>query len=220
MTMPLPVAFDEKYRDRLVPLQTKADFPVSWQGTPIESFVSAINNGEKLNICDSPQLLIVTCIEFRFSLRIPPRFAYVIRRASGRLVGSEFVMAFTLAQGVKDVVLVGHNDCGMAKVAENAPNMVRALTEQGWNEERAEEFVRHHAARHAITDEIDALESEYHRLRRLFRHVRIAPLLACLSDLKLYLPTWYQEQQLGTDQSAEPQILKGTSDLTSMRGER
>jgi carbonic anhydrase len=92
---------------------------------------------------------------------------------------------------VKDVVLVGHNDCGMTKVAENAPNMVAALVQQGWHKERAEEFIRHHAARHAIQDEVDALKDEYQRLHRLFKNVRIAPLLACLAEMKLYVPSWY-----------------------------
>jgi carbonic anhydrase len=191
MTMPLPVAFDPKYKDRLLPLHTKDAIPAEWKGTPIESFIATINYGEPIAASERPQLLIVTCIEFRFSLKIPPRYAYVIRRASGRLVGSEFVMSFILSQGVKDVVLVGHNDCGMTKVAENAPNMVAALVQQGWHKERAEEFIRHHAARHAIQDEVDALKDEYQRLHRLFKNVRIAPLLACLAEMKLYVPSWY-----------------------------
>jgi carbonic anhydrase len=115
----------------------------------------------------------------------------MMRRASGRMIGSEFSLAYTLAKGVKHLALIGHNDCGMTKVAEHKDSMIDALIEQGCHRDRAEDYVIMHAALYAITDEIDSLRSEYMRLRRLFRKLEIAPLFLSLANSKLYIPGWY-----------------------------
>lgn len=120
-------------------------------------------------------------------------FAYVIRRASGRLYGSEFSLAYILSRGVRHICLVGHNDCGMTKIEENKESMINALVEQGWHKDCASEFINMQASRYAMSDEIDALKAEYTRLRRLFKRVEIAPFLVCLSAAKLYIPNWYFE---------------------------
>ena len=82
----------------------------------------------------------------------------------------------------------------MTKVSENISGMIEALVNEGWNRERAEEYIAFHAARHAISDEVTALKREYYRLKRLFKKVQIAPLFVCLADAKLYVPKWYLQQ--------------------------
>lgn len=155
------------------------------------------------------ELLISTCIEFRYALPIPRMYAYVIRRASGRVMGSEFSVGYTLAQGVKYLALIGHNDCGMAKAHANAPRVVQALVDQGWEQEIAQLYVERQIKRHAISDELDALRDEYIRLRKIFRKLTIAPLFVCLHDSKLYLPSWYEEinAELNADDSGVPMEL-------------
>jgi len=122
-------------------------------------------------------------------------FAYVLRRASGRLIGAEFSLAYILSAGVKHICLVGHNDCGMTKVEENKQRMINALIEQGWYPDRAAEFINTQAGMHQMKDELDGLEWEYKRLRRLFRNVVIAPLFVDLSNTQLYIPNWYFEHR-------------------------
>lgn len=176
---------------RLAPIQLKSDVPERWRKTPIESLILAHNFDEPIESQAQPKLIVATCIEYRFVPKIPSSFAYVIRRASGRLIGSEFSLAYVLAKGVKHMALVGHNDCGMTKVLEHKDAMIGALVEQGWHPERATEYINQQAGRYMIADEIDTLKQEYLRLKRLFSKMEIAPLFISLANGKLYIPNWY-----------------------------
>ncbi len=131
-------------------------------------------------------------------------YSYVIRRASGRLIGSEFSVAYVLARGVEYVVMIGHNDCGMTKVPEAAPAMVDTLVREGWHRDRAEEFIRYQSARYVMEDELSALEHEYIRLKRLFKKTHFAPLFVCLADQKLYIPKWYHDRMLSGKENPDP----------------
>lgn len=190
---PLGVTRNAHFNLRLKKLENVDDIPERWRGTPIAAFIGAHNFDQPIEPSGKPELLIATCIEFRFTPKIPSMYAYVIRRASGRLVGSEFTMVYTMSQGVKHVVLVGHDDCGMTKVCQKRDAMIQTLKEQGWSEKRAEEYVANEAGRYAIDDEVDSLESEFYRLLELFPNVEIAPLFVSLNSHRLYLPTWYME---------------------------
>ena len=189
---------DDKYANKLLELNTQEDIPELWRGTPIEALIMAQNMGWPIVPGEHPQMLIVTCIEYRYTPPIPRMYAYMIRRASGRLVGSEFSVGFVLSQGVKHLVLVGHNDCGMVKVPEKGAAVDEALTAQGWNRTLSEQFVRHYTLKHKIVDELGALEAEYLRLGHLFPKLVIAPLFVNLYDSKLYLPKFYLEHKQPT----------------------
>ncbi len=196
---PLPsVKKDAKYADKLLEMTSPEEIPELWRNTPIEALIMAQNSGWPIHPGAEPQLLIVTCIEYRYTPPIPRMYAYMIRRASGRLVGSEFSVGFVISRGVRHLVLVGHNDCGMVKVPEHAGAVVDALTEQGWNRTLSEQFVRHYTIKHKIADELGALEAEYRRLCHIFPKLIIAPLFVDLYDNKLYLPKFYHEHQLPT----------------------
>lgn len=191
MVMPKSISEDPRYAGRLFDMATPADIPDEWKGTPVEKLILSENFETPIEETGKPEILIVTCIEFRYQLPIPSMFAFVIRRASGRLIGSEFSLAYTLYRGVECVALIGHNDCGMTKVLEAKEGMRDALVKHGWHELRAEEFIQYHAGRYGIGDEIDSLEREYWRLKRLFPNLLIAPMFVCLADKKLYVPNWY-----------------------------
>ena len=210
MNIPPPVRADDKYKDSLVEVQSREDIPSAWQGTPIESFIMAQNFGWPIVSTGKVELLIATCIEFRYSLPVPRMYAYVIRRASGRVIGSEFSVGYTLSQGVKYLVMIGHNDCGMSKVYEKAPDVVQAFVEQGWDQEIAKEYVSKQASRHAISDELDALRTEYIRLTNVFRKLVIAPLFVCLHDSRLYIPKWYAQEESNAPQGSHvpPELIK------------
>ncbi|MBX9770210.1 MAG: hypothetical protein K2X29_02505, partial [Candidatus Obscuribacterales bacterium] len=132
MNLPMSICDDERYKERLQPISSLQDIPSEWCNTPIEKLIRSENFGEKIQESTQPELLIATCIEFRYALPIPRMFAYVIRRASGRLVGSEFSIAYILSAGVRHFALIGHNDCGMTKVLKKQDALISALTDQGW----------------------------------------------------------------------------------------
>lgn len=186
------VKTDEKYMGRLIEFHVREDIPVEWQNTPIEALIMAQNFGWPIHASGQPEMLISTCIEFRYALPIPRMAAYVVRRPSGLLIGSEFTVGFVLSKGISYIAMIGHNDCGMAKVDQQAGRVVDALVNQGWGREVATEFVRNRAEKYHMTDELDALEREYNRLYSLFRKIVVAPLFVSLYDNKFYLPQWYE----------------------------
>lgn len=184
---------DQKYTDLLLKLESEEDIPEEWRQTPIESFIMSQNHGWPIQTSGKPELLIATCIEFRYALPVPRMYAYVIRRASGRVIGSEFSVGYTMSKGVKHLVMIGHNDCGMAKVAEAAPAVIQSFVDQGWSRRAAEAYVQKHGKRHAIDHELTALKEEYIRLKSIFPKLTIAPLFVSLYDSKLRLPKWYED---------------------------
>lgn len=196
MNIPTPVRSDEKYRDLLTVVESREDIPLPWRETPIESLIMAQNFGWPIQSSGKAELLIATCIEFRYALPVPRMYAYVIRRASGRVIGSEFSVGYTLAQGVKYLAIIGHNDCGMSQLDVKKQLVIDAFVEQGWQKEAAQNYVAKHAARHAIEDELLALKDEYTRLRKIFRKLTIAPLFVCLHDSRFYIPNWLSEPEI------------------------
>jgi carbonic anhydrase len=184
---------DPQYRDRIVEFESHEDIPRYWRGTPIESLIMAQNFHWPIPMTAKPDLMIATCIEFRYAIPVPRMYAYVVRRASGRLVGSEFTIGYALAKGIVHCALIGHNDCGMAQVPKSAPRVVDALVKQGWDKQLATDYVERHSERYSIGDELDALEDEFIRLSQLFPKMVFAPLFVSLYDSRLYLPKFYLE---------------------------
>lgn len=86
--LPKPIEEDSRYAGKVEYIDSISKIPVEWQNTPIEKFIRAENFGEKIEGSGTPELLIAACIEFRYALPIPRMFAYVLRRASGRLIGA------------------------------------------------------------------------------------------------------------------------------------
>jgi carbonic anhydrase len=184
---------DLKYKDKLLPIVSRNDIPEEWLDSPISKYIAAENFREAITPSGKPELLLVHCIEFRYALPVPSNYAYVIRRASGRVIGSEFSLGYVLSKGVRHMIMLAHDDCGMTKVDANKQAMIDSLVEQGWYRECAEEYISYQAQRHAIKDEIEAQKKEYYRLKRIFKRLWIAPLFVSLAEQSLYLPKWYKE---------------------------
>jgi carbonic anhydrase len=187
----LGVTQNVRFSTRLARITHPDDVPEKWRNTPIGALIGAHNFDEPITAAGSPQLLVATCIEYRFHPIVPQMYSYVIRRASGRLIGSEFSLVYVLSKGVRHVVLLGHDDCGMTQVSQHGPGMIATLIEQGWDEDRAKEYIAMNAGRYAIQDEVDSLKQEFFRLKKLFRKVEIAPLFISLASQRLYIPRWY-----------------------------
>ena len=184
---------DPKFKDKLVELLSSADIPARWIGTPIEQFVQAQNFGYPLHPQNRPQVLIVTCMEYRYSMPVPSNYAYIIRTPGGRLINQELALGYVMFRGVTNILLIAHDDCGMTHLVEHQCEIVNALVEQGWNRHKTQEWVKSEIAKLAVKDELDALEQEYHRLKSQFKNVHVAPLFLTLSDKRVYLPKWYHE---------------------------
>jgi len=84
---PLGVTRNAHFNLRLSKIETAEDIPEHWRGTPIAALIGAHNFDQPIDAAGSPELLIATCIEFRFMPKVPAMYAYLIRRASGRLIG-------------------------------------------------------------------------------------------------------------------------------------
>lgn len=204
---------DPKYQDKLIELLSTADIPARWRGTQIEQFIQAQNFGYPLHPQPSPKVLIVSCMEFRYSLPVPANYAYVIRTPGGRLIGAELAVGYVLYRGVTEILLIAHNDCGMTHLVEHSGDIVQSFVDQGWSRSMAELFVSKQTDALAVKDELDALEQEYHRLKSLFKNVRVAPLFLTLSDKRVYIPKWYhyfisQEPELGSEMVSNAELQK------------
>jgi hypothetical protein len=189
---------DPKFRDRVVDMTSSVSIPDRWRGTPIEAFVQCQNFGYPLHPHETPQVLISACMEFRYALPVPANYAYVIRSAGGRLTGSELAVGYAISRGVKNLLLIAHNDCGMSKLLEHKPNIIEAFIQQGWSRASAEKYFETHEERYRIADELESLRIEYFRLKKLFQAIHVAPLFLTLADKRVYLPVWYQEYINGT----------------------
>lgn len=185
------VGITGKHQSKLKRMEREADVPQRWHNTPVNALIAAQNFNHPVTPVGTPQILIATCIDFRLMPKVPPAYAYVIRVATGRLIGLEFALTYGIAEGVKHVALIGHDDCGMTKISQHGPLMIDVLVDQGWDRERAEEYVASQAGRHEIEDEVEALKKEFFRLKRLFKKVEFAPLFASVDTGELYVPIWY-----------------------------
>src|ERR1700722_932417 len=129
------------HEDKLLSLSNSSDIPSQWQGTAVEKFIKAQNMRYPI-LAEAPaRVLISACMECRYTIPIPTNFAYVIRTPGGRLIGSELAIGYAISRGVNTLILVAHNDCGMTKLKNNKPDIIQAFMEQGWEEEKAKDFV-------------------------------------------------------------------------------
>lgn len=187
----LSATMHSNFGSRISKLSDPESIPKEWKGTPIEELIGAHNFDKPIEPGETPRLLLVSCIEYRFSPQVPHSFAYVARKAGSRLIGEEFSVAYTVAKGVKHIALIGHNDCGMTKVNQSKPLLIDALVSQGWDKTAATLYVNANAPSHMIGDELESLEQEYLRLSALFKKVMIAPLFVSIASAHLHIPNWY-----------------------------
>ena len=95
----------------------KQDIPDHFLNTPYETLLMSHNLGEKFQNFDRAQLLIIMCMDNRNYLRLPVKFAYIIRTAGARITGNEFQLSFAIGYGdIKHIAIITHTMCGMVKV--------------------------------------------------------------------------------------------------------
>jgi len=174
--------------DRLSPVTTREDIFPQYHDTPIGLLMEYHNLNREYEAYTQAQLLIGMCMDNRKHLHMPDNFAYIIRSGGANLRYSEFKVSYAIAVGgVKNIALIGHNQCGMVNLVARRELFIKGLVENaGWEQELAEQHFMNYAPMFEIGNEIDFVLSETQRLRTRYPKVQVAPLLYKVEDNLLY----------------------------------
>jgi carbonic anhydrase len=164
---------------RLVTIFSMSEILRPYRGTPIERLLAYHNLHHPFPNYESAELLISMCMDARKSLRIPDRFAFVIRTAAGNLRDNEFRTAFAIGVGgVSAIAIIGHTDCGMVRLSTRRRAFVDGMVARaGWELEYAERYFDQFSPKFEIDDAAEFAVSEAVRVRGLYPKVLVAPLL-------------------------------------------
>ncbi len=178
------IEWEEAQSVSLRGVEREADIFEPYRGTPISTWLRYHNLGEGPHSYDSPQLLIVTCMDYRIELHVPKRFAYILRLAGANIRHREFDLACVLAfAGIRHVCLVGHTDCAMESLNEKREDFISGLQKMGgWSKSRAELEFGVFAPRLAIPNVVDFTLFEAAWLERRFPGLLVAPLIYDVKD--------------------------------------
>ena len=175
--------------NRLIAIQSKKDIPSAYRDTPIGLLFEYHNFGRLNDVYSSPQLLIGMCMDNRKHLHIPDNFACIIRTGGANLRHSEFKVSYAISVGgVRHIVLIGHNQCGMVNLMSRREQFIQGLVEgAGWDRQAAEEHFAHFVPIFEIGNEIDFVLSETRRLKSRYPKIEIVPLMYRVEDNLLYM---------------------------------
>lgn len=173
--------------DRLTVVNSAADIPHQYRGTPIGLLVEYQNQIRAHDPCSSAQILVGMCMDNRKALNVPENFAYMLRTGGANMRASEFKISYAIAVGgVRYIAIAGHNQCGMVNLIQRKEAFIKGLVERaGWNREKAENHFLNLVPMFEIGNEIDFVLSEVRRLRIEYPKIIIAPLLYRIEDNRL-----------------------------------
>lgn len=175
--------------NELIAVTSPDDIPLIYRGTAIGPLLEYHNLERPLDTYEKADLLIGMCMDNRKQLRIPDKFAYIVRTAGANLRNRDFELSYAIAVGaVKSIALIGHNQCGMSNLEAKRESFIRGLVENaGWQRNEAEEHFEHFAPMFEIGNEADFVLGESKRLRLRYPKIQVAPLLYRVEDSLLYL---------------------------------
>lgn len=164
---------------KLLSITKKEDIPFVYQNSPIGLLLEYHNLNRPYATYQQAELLIGMCMDNRKHLHMPDNFAFIIRSGGANLRYSEFKVSFAIAiGGVKHIVLIGHNNCGMVNIQARKQEFIKNLSETaGWTTEEAEEHFLHFSPMYEIGSESDFILSEVKRLRFRYPKILIAPMM-------------------------------------------
>ena len=174
---------------RLKSVSSVADIPAGMRNTPFAELLRYHNLGEPFKTYKSARLLACMCMDNRKQLRLPDNFAFILRTGGGNVRNGEFKLSFAIGiGGVRHIVMIAHDNCGMANLVSKREDFVKGLVKNaGWTKQKALEYFAAYAPLFEIGDEIDFVVSEARRLNFKYPKVRILPMFYSISDGKLYL---------------------------------
>jgi len=175
--------------ERLLKLRSSEDIPLVYRNTPIGLLIEYHNLNREFESYQNAQLLVGMCMDNRKHLHMPDNFAFIIRSGGANLRYSEFKVSYAISVGgVRHIVLIGHNNCGMVNLFARKDLFVKGLEDAaGWDRDQAEEHFHHYAPMFEIGNETDFIMSETKRLRLRYPRIIIAPLYYHVDDNLLYL---------------------------------
>jgi carbonic anhydrase len=162
-------------------------FP-QYRDTPVGLLLGYHNLAREYQTYTQAELLVGMCMDNRKHLHIPDNFSYIIRAGGANLRHSEFKVSYAIAVGgVKNIALIGHNNCGMVNLVARREIFIDGLVENaGWEKEKAEQHFNQFAPMFDIENEIDFILSETQRLRQRYPKIQVAPLMYMVEDNLLY----------------------------------
>lgn len=174
--------------NNLIPVESKEDIIPQYRDTSVGLLLEYHNLNREYETYAQAQLLVGMCMDHRKHLRIPDNFTYIIRAGGANLRHSEFKVSYAIAVGgVRNIALIGHNNCGMVNLVTKKEAFIKGLTENaGWEQERAEQHFNQFAPMFEIGNEVEFIVSETHRLRLRYPKVQVAPLMYNVDDNMLY----------------------------------
>jgi carbonic anhydrase len=175
--------------NRLMPVTREDQIPPQYRDTPIGMLLRYHNLAATHDQHTAAQLLVGMCMDNRHSLRIPDKFAFIIRAGGGNLRYSEFKVSFAIAiGGVRAIALIGHTHCGMVNLMSRRETFIQGLVDNaGWDREWAEQHFMHFAPMYEIGNEVDFVLSEAKRIRLRYPKILVAPMIYKVEDNLLYM---------------------------------
>lgn len=173
----------------LIAIEKSSDIPECYAGTPVGLLLEYHNLGKSYGVYSKAELLVGMCMDNRKHLRMPDNFAYIIRSGGANLRYSEFKVSYAIGVGgVRAIVIIGHDGCGMVNLVSRRDLFVSGLVENaGWEREAAEEHFQNYAPLFEIGSEVDFTLSEVQRLRARYPALVVAPMFYMVESGMLYL---------------------------------
>ncbi len=167
-----------------IKIKEEKDIPQKYRNTPVYKLLCYHNLGAELKAHSTAELLIGMCMDNRKQLRIPENFAYIIRTGGANLRYSEFKVSYAIAiGGVRHIVLIAHNNCGMVNLVSKREQFVQGLCENAnWDKKRAEEHFMNYAPMFEIDNEVEFVVNESRRLSEKYPGIAVTPLLYSIED--------------------------------------
>ncbi len=163
---------------KLAPVRTLSDLRPEYQQTPIADLFRYHGEGAPGRSYARPPLVLLTCMDWRITVRVPESFAYVLRTAGANVESVLFNIDYAVAVlGVEAIALVGHDDCAMTAVHEHRRAFESGLVrEQGWSAEKAAQAFESGASWFGLESAMAGVWSSAEALRKRYPKRLVAPL--------------------------------------------
>jgi carbonic anhydrase len=126
-------------------------------------------------------------MDFRKSLRIPDRFAYVLRTGGGNPRGVEFEISYAIAVGgARSLALVAHDDCAMVGLHRRRDIYIQGLVLEGWSRDEAIAHFDSQSQARDLSNPGSFVRDEARRLQTRYPNITVAPLFYSVEDGMLY----------------------------------
>jgi len=172
----------------LFPIRSESEIPVELRGTPIGLLLEYHNLKRPYDTYTSAQMLIGMCMDNRKHLHMPDNFSFIIRTGGANLRYSEFRVSYAIAVGgVKQIALIGHNQCGMSGLNDRREIFVQGMVDRaGWDRKRASDHFDAFVDIHEIGNETSFILGERNRLKLHYPKIDVACFIYNVDDNLLY----------------------------------